>query len=133
MEEQIETKTYTEDIISYICSDGMKFYNQRQAQQHEDSLIPPRKIPNDYINLHTLDYTWGGATCWFIKEEADIVYLQAAQWNHNAAVHYDGPGWYIAICNDGGDYDDSYQVVSAKEYIQILENDIDILKNLTNS
>ncbi len=118
-------------IYSFITSDGYEFTSEREAIMHEDSLIPIRKIEYYYLSLSTLDE--GGADCYKITEEADLEYLQAKEWSHNGQDEYDGPGWYLAIRHDGGDYNDTYEVIKVDNYKIMLEDDLSNIKCLTNS
>ena len=131
MEKRIEKCTYTIDKIIYICSDGMEFEIESDARAHEDSLIKKREIKMDYIELNSLDCY--GAYCYYITEEDDLKYLEVTSWAHNGFYKYKGPGWYMAIKYDGGDYSDSYEITLVEDYIHPLEEDINKLKHLTSN
>lgn len=118
-------------IYSFITSDGYEFTSEREAIMHEDSLIPIRKLEDYYLSLSTLDE--GGAYCYKITEEADLEYLQAKEWNHNGQYEYNGPGWYLAIRHNNGDYDDTYEVIKVDDYKTMLEDDLSNINCLTNS
>jgi hypothetical protein len=118
-------------IYGFITSDGYEFASEHEAIMHEDSLIPIRKIEKYYLSLNTLDE--GGACCYKITEEADLEYLQAKEWNHNGLYEYNGPGWYLTIRHDGGDYNETYEVIKVDDYKTMLEDDLSNIKYLTNS
>ena len=118
-------------IYSFITSDGYEFTSEREAIMHEDSLIPIRKIEDYYLSLSTLDE--GGVYCYKITEEADLEYLQAKEWDHNGQYEYDGPGWYLVIRHNGGDYNETYEVIKVDSYKTMLEDDLSNIKCLTNS
>jgi hypothetical protein len=123
--EKEKTRTITEKI--FVTSDGKEFTYKRDAEKHEVELMPEKQIPTDYIELLTTeDYGY----CYKIKSEDDLKYLQQKIWLRNAYYHYDGPGWYIAIRHDGGDYPDSYDVFSVKRYLSLLESDVNTLKKI---
>lgn len=115
----------------YVTDDGQEFSSRREAQKHEDSLLAERGIHSEYLGfMHTFD-TY--ITCYEIKSEEDLKYLEAKEWNHNCTYTYDGPGWYIEKKIDGGDYADSYEIIKVDDYIEELEIDLKQLKDLTNS
>lgn len=122
-----ETRVRPQEYKVYITDDGEEFTNKREAEKHEVELMPKKQIPTDYIELLT---TESYERCYKIESEDDIKYLQQKVWCRNAYYQYDGPGWYIAIRNDGGDYADSYDVFSVKHYIQNLQHDLNALKEL---
>lgn len=122
-----ETRIRQQEYKVYITSDGKEFTYKREAELHEAKLMPRKQIPTCYIELLTTeDYGY----CYKIKSEDDLKYLQQKVWFQNAYYHYDGPGWYIAIREDGGDYDDTYTVFSVKHYINNVQHDLDTLKEL---
>lgn len=115
----------------YMTSDGKKFNDKNAAEQHEkEILMPEREIESQVISLYTQDYF---TICYNIQNEDDFYYLVVKKWKHNYSGDFKGPGWYLTFKYDGGDYDDSYDIIKADEYLTILENDVNIIKNLTNS
>lgn len=122
-----ETRIRQQEYKVYITSDGKEFTYKREAEQHEVKLMPEKQIPTCYIELLTTeDYGY----CYKIESEDDLKYLQQKVWFRNAYYHYDGPGWYITIREDGGDYDDTYTVFSVKHYINNVQHDLNALKEL---
>lgn len=118
--------------VIYITSDGKKFNDKNAAERHEkEMLMPEREIESQVISLDTQDYFF--TTCYNIQNEDDFYYLVVKKWKHNYSGDFKGPGWYLTFRHDGGDYDDSYDIIKADEYLAILENDVNIIKNLTNS
>lgn len=125
MKEEIRVRQ--QEYKVYITSDGKEFTSKREAEKHEVKLMPEKQIPKHYIELLvTEDYGY----CYKIESEDDLKYLQQKIWLQNAYYHYDGPGWYIAIQYDGGDYADNYEVFSVKHYIKNLQHDLNTLKEL---
>ena len=125
MKEEIRVRQ--QEYKVYITSDGKAFTSKRDAEKHEVELMPEKQIPKEYIELLTTeDYGY----CYKIESEDDLKYLQQKVWLQNAYYHYDGPGWYIAIRHDGGDYPDSYDVFSVKRYLSLLESDVNTLKKI---
>lgn len=124
-----ETRTRPESYTVYITSDGQEFTSQRMARNHEDSLMPHRNIPTDYVHIFTFDDLLG-CNCYKIESEEDLKYLNALEWNHNATWDYEGPGWYVAFRSDGGDYDDDYSVSHIQSYIYYLKHDLSVLEEL---
>ena len=124
-----EIRTRPESYTVYITSDGKEFTSQRMARNHEDSLMPHRNIPTDYIHLYAYDDGMG-YYCYKIESEEDLKYLNAIEWNHNAVWDYEGPGWYVAFRHDGGDYSDDYSVSHIQSYIDYLKHDLSVLEEL---
>ena len=112
-------KTYTKTV--FVTSDGSEYLSYREAQIHEDSLIPNRALMRAHCYLVTEEQTVE-----LIKAESndDLMYCQAKEWKHNANIEYDGPGWYIVFIFYGGDYDDTYDVLKLDNYISTLQTDI---------
>ena len=127
MKEEIRVRQ--QEYKVYITDDGKAFTNKRDAEKHEVSLMPEKQILANYIELLvTENYEY----CYKIESEDDLKYLQQKVWLRNAYYHYDGPGWYIAIHHDGGDYEDDYDVFSVKHYMENLQHDLNALKELEN-
>lgn len=125
MKEEIRVRS--QEYKVYITSDGKAFTSKQDAEKHEVELMPEKHIPKNYIELLTAeDY----GCCYKIESEDDLKYLQQKIWLRNAYYQYDGPGWYIAIRHDGGDYEDDYDVFSVKHYIQNIQHDLNALKEL---
>ena len=125
MKEEIRVRS--QEYKVYITNDGKAFTSKQDAEKHEVELMPEKQIPTCYIELLTTeDYGY----CYKIESEDDLTYLQQKVWCRNAYYQYDGPGWYIAIRQDGGDYEDSYDVFSVKHYMKNLQHDLNALKEL---
>lgn len=116
-------KTYKKMV--YVTSDGSTYLSYKEAQRHEDSLIPNRPMTRTYCSLENDDTT---VDLILIKSNGDLEYCQAKEWYHNASIEYDGPGWYIVFRHSGGDYDDTYDVLKLDNYISTLQKDIKNLK-----
>ena len=121
-------KTYTKTV--YVTSDGSEYLSYREAQHHEDSLIPNRALTRASCYLINQDET---VDLIKIKSNDDLTYCQAKEWEHNANIEYDGPGWYIVFTFSGGDYHDTYNVLKLDNYISSLQTDIKNLKNTTTN
>ena len=125
MKEEIRVRQ--QEYKVYITSDGKAFTSKRDAEKHEVDLMPEKQIQTDYIELLV---TENYECCYKIESEDDLKYLQQKVWHQNAYYHYDGPGWYIAFRNDGGDYEDDYSVVHIQSYIDCLKHDLSVLEEL---
>jgi hypothetical protein len=121
-----ERRTRTLEYLVYVTSDGKEFDSPKAAEKHEAELLPKKQIPRHYIYFNIID----SAYVYKIESEEDLEYLDATEWNHNAYWTYNGPDWYMAIRNDGGDYPDSYDVFYLKNFLSDLESDVNKLKNL---
>ena len=129
MQEKVIKQTTFKTI--YVCEDGQEFENKHEAQKHEDNLIPSRKIEEYYLTLDSMDS--GGGYCYRITEAEDLKYLNAKEWNYHGEFEYEGPGWYLAIFHDGGDYYDTYEIIKVDTYKELLENDLENIKYLTSN
>lgn len=117
----------------YITSDGQEFGIRSDAEQHEEELRimqDKHEIPHKRIGLSIFEYN---VDAYKIKSEDDLKYLNIKEWNRNGSYNYEGPGWYIAEFYNGGDYPDYYHVEKIDHYIENLEEDLTLLKDLTNS
>lgn len=113
----------------YITSDGQEFCIRSDAEQHEEELRimqDRHEIPYKYIGY--LSFLDSGADAYEIKSEDDLKYLNIKEWNRCGSWTYDGPGWYMAVWHDGGDYSDYYSITKVDEYIKNLEEDLNNLK-----
>ena len=118
----------------YITSDGQEFGIRSDAERHEEELrIMQDRHEIPYKRTGYLSFLDSGADAYEIKSEDDLKYLNIKEWNRCGSWTYDGPGWYIAEFYNGGDYPDYYHVEKIDHYIENLEEDLTLLKDLTNS
>lgn len=126
-------KEQVRQSMVYITSDGKEFKYKGDAQRHEEKIsMPERSIPCKTVTLHTQDDFYN-TFCYNIQNEDDFHYLEVKEWKYNYYGKFDGPGWYLAFRHDGGDYDDDYDIIKLDEYLAQLEEDVENLKDLTNS
>ena len=117
---------YTVPRTVYVTSDGEEFEQEYFARRHERNITPERKIISSSWDIGA-ENTY--ITCYKVENKDDYDYLDFKKWNNCGSGVYDGPGWYMAIKYDGGDYDDSYEIYKVSDYIKILEDSIQTLKD----
>lgn len=124
-------KEKIKQTVFYVTSDGKEFRDKNNAEFHEEEIsMPERVIPHRGLELELAEcYT----ICYNIQSEEDFHYLGVKEWKYNYFGSFQGPGWYIAFRHDGGDYADDYDIIKAEEYLAQLENDVNEIKDLTNS
>ena len=122
-----ERRTRTLEYLVYVTSDGKEFDSPKAAEKHEAELLPKKQIPSKYICFDAVD---DNAYVYKIKSAEDFNYLIKKELDGYVYGTYEGPGWYIVFCNNGGDYPDSYDVFYLKNFLSDLESDVNKLKNL---
>ena len=116
----------------YISVDGTCHYDRYSAIRHDAvAFAGTRHVMQSSIELP--DETWMKVFNITCKEDWD--YLYYTEWEQNTFCdEYTGPGWYGSIKHDGGDYADSYEIITIDEdYFNKYETFIDDLKHLTFS
>ena len=127
-----EIREKTDNYRVYITDDGTEFSSRFSAVMHEAKemrRLHPRKIKStgiltpdeDYINLYK------------VESLEDWNYLYKVAWEQNAYGNYLGPAWYGAICHDGGDCQDEYEIIYMPFYIRQQEEFLEEIKDLTSN
>lgn len=110
----------------YIASDGTEFDNKSDCKLYEIEL-GYKGIKVWETAIHDL-YDFDGvnpASLYNIENEEDWNFLVERVWfNTQTPKEYPGPGHYLAIYYDGGDYDGSYFIEDAEQYITGLHHSI---------
>lgn len=131
MERKIRLITSQVEQPYYIAEDGTEFPNRWECEKYERE-----KLLNNYEVIRTaitgLRNFEGDAeaTLYNIKDEKDWHALTKLVWfDRQDPKDYPGPGKYIVFRYDGGDYDDSFYVHKAFEYLDNLVKDVIEYKN----
>jgi hypothetical protein len=130
MEKELKQMYYETTV--YKCSDGTTFTSRYQAALHESNYMNgKRKIEQRYLdNPLTGDYWWLHK----IDSQEDWDYLYIVAWFQNISEgEYSGPGWYVSIESDGGDYANSYNVFRLDEAMNQMSEFLVDLKTLTST
>ena len=122
-----ERRTRTLEYLVYVTSDGKEFDSPKAAEKHEAELLPKKQLLSKHICFDAVD---DNAYVYKIKSAEDFDYLTKKELDGYIYGTYEGPGWYIVFCNNGGDYPDSYDVFYLKNFLSDLESDVNKLKNL---
>lgn len=132
MERKIRLIPSQVELPYYIAEDGTEFPSRWECEKYERE-----KLLNNYEVIRTAitglrnfedDHE---ATLYNIKDEKDWHALTKLIWfDQQEPKNYPGPGKYIVIRYDGGDYDDSYYVHNAYKYIDDLVSDAIEYKNI---
>jgi hypothetical protein len=115
-------------VYGFVTSDDYEFTSEREAKLHEAQITPEREVKEYSMYMDTLGEHM---TFYYIKEEADLEYLNIKEWSYNGSYKFSGPGWYMVYKNSGGDYDDEYEITPVEPFRKNLETDLQGLKYLT--
>ena len=113
----------------YITEDGKEFDRERDAKLHESRILEnTRHVKSKYYVTFDEYYT----QLWYITCPEDLDYVKRVHLLYYYEVDkYDGPGWYMTICDTGGDGPDTYDIYKVDKYIKQMEDKINELKELT--
>lgn len=114
-------------IKSYISSDGYEFKYKHECITHERKIS--HNIPVIASAIHGLtDFDEDNPVILYnVKNEEDWNMLVEREWFYNQDLKiYPGPGIYMATVLNDGDYDDTYYIENAEQYLNELQ------KNCTN-
>jgi hypothetical protein len=115
----------------YVSIDGTRHYDRGSAIRRDALVLSgTRNVEQTSIELPDEEiYMY----CYNITCKEDWDYLYYTEWEQNIfGDKYTGPGWYGSIRQDGGDYDDSYEIIKIdSNYFKKYEDYIKELKDLT--
>lgn len=123
-----------EPVISntkvYITEDGKEFTREYDAKLHESRILEgTRKIKTHYYKTFDENY----AQLWYITCPEDLDYVERVHLLYYYEIDkYDEPGWYMTVCNYGGDGPDSHDIYKVNNYLKELEERLNELKDLTS-
>ena len=123
-------KTVMEKV--YIASDGKEFCSKGECERHEQKLgYKGIKVYETAIDgLNDFDGEREGVL-YNIENEDDWKVLAERVWFDNQMpAQYPGPGHYLAFYCDGGDYDGTYVIENAEEYLATLRHNLNEYENL---
>ena len=125
--EKIVTKVVPKKI--YVTSDGKEFESKFYANRHEYEIMPERNFQQATFSLD--DETT--AVCYKIENIDDYRYLSAKKWDISTTNSYVGPGWYMSVRQDGGDYNDWYEVTYLPNYFNNLKEQLQAVEKILES
>lgn len=123
----IRKKVYVQTpkiIESYESSDGFEYASRAECESHERTLgFRGVKVVETAINDLNDFYDERPMTLYKVESEADWNVLVERIWfyRQNKRV-YPGPGFYVAVQMNGGDYDDEYEIYEYDEYMNNLHH-----------
>ena len=111
-------------VYGFITSDGYEFISEQEAKIHEADITPKRDIKMDCIQMIDNE----DILLYHLNTEDDINYLQTVNFDKKWTCSYNGPGWYVVDIWPGGDYDDEYYLQKVDNYVNLLSQNIEKLK-----
>lgn len=116
-------KTKYKEVVNrypvYVADDGTEFPNMVSCLNYEKKQYSEgQEMLKTAVKMRTADDEHA-ATLYNIKNEAQWNFLCQYEWlNHYSPRRYPGPGHYLAIEYDGGDYVNDYTITPAVEYAE---------------
>lgn len=127
----------TKLINIYIADDGTEFKTRWECEKYEkEKFLKSHKVIDTAITGLRDFEDEHPAIIYNIENHQDWLSLAELVWyDHQDPKTYPGPGKYIVIQYDGGDYPDDYYVHKVEDYVNELLKDAikyreDILKEL---
>lgn len=116
----------------YIASNGKEFSSRGECERYEQKLgYKGIKVYETAIDgLNDFDGEREGVL-YNIENEDDWDILTERVWfNRQVPAEFPGPGHYLVFRCDGGDYDDTYVIENAEEYLITLHHDLNEYESL---
>ena len=118
MKKEIREETIIRPRNIYIANDGTEFYKEDDCRAYELSIMKekPKVLATAIKNVKSF-YEELPAIIYHVESIDDWEILKNYVWGRNISWEkYIGPGDYIAIEDDQGDYDPSYNVYEINSY-----------------
>lgn len=114
----------------YIAMDGTEFRTKPECERYEMMHDPVRRqVIETAIETRSFDEEYP-ATLYNIQNEEDWDFLVKYVWYSYQDINdYPGPGVYLVIKYDGGDYHDTYNVYNAEAYINEIVKEANLYKS----